>query len=86
MEPFPRVVTPSSAPYDPLELAEASQEVVCRPEDGARKYTAVYVAGVYGGIATAYAVGCSLRCTSTAMGYWCRAMLFLRALAIPILS
>ena len=62
MERFPREVTPSSAPYDPLELAEVTQEVVCRPEDRARKYTSVYVAGVYGGIATAYAVGCPLRC------------------------
>ncbi len=62
MERFPRVVLPSSAPYDPVELAEVTQEIVCRGTDCARKYTNVYVAGVYGGIATAYAVGCPLRC------------------------
>ncbi|MFX0078545.1 MAG: radical SAM protein [Candidatus Hermodarchaeota archaeon] len=62
MDRFPREITPSSAPYDPVELAEATQKVVCRLEDKARKYTNVYVAGVYGGIATAYAVGCPLRC------------------------
>ncbi|MFX0168908.1 MAG: radical SAM protein [Candidatus Hodarchaeota archaeon] len=62
MESYPRMVTPSSAPYDPLELAEATKQIVCRSEGCARKYTAVYVAGVYGGIATAYAVGCPLRC------------------------
>ncbi len=62
MERFPREVTPTSAPYDPVELAEATQDVVCRHADLARKYTDVYVAGVYGGIATAYAVGCPLRC------------------------
>lgn len=62
MESFPRVITPSSAPYNPVELAEVTQDIVCRQADQARKYTAVYVAGVYGGIATAYAVGCPLRC------------------------
>ncbi len=62
MESFPRLITPSSAPYDPVDLAKATQDNVCRRTDQARKYTAVYVAGVYGGIATAYAVGCPLRC------------------------
>ncbi len=61
-EEFPRVVTPLSTPYNPLELAKATQRLVCRPEDSARKYTNIYLAGVYGGIATAYAVGCPIRC------------------------
>ncbi len=62
MESYPRMITPSSVPYDPTLLAEATQSIVCRHEGCARKYTDVYVAGVYGGIATAYAVGCPLRC------------------------
>ncbi len=63
MKNYPRMITPSTEPYDPIQLAEATQQIVCRPEDYARKYTSVYIAGVYGGIATAYAVGCPLRCT-----------------------
>lgn len=62
MESFPQVITPSSTPYDPIALAKATQNIVCRQADRARKYTGVSVAGVYGGIVTAYAVGCSLRC------------------------
>ena len=62
MESYPRELTPQSRPYDPLQIVEATQLIVCRREDNARKYTDVYVAGVYGGIATAYAVGCPLRC------------------------
>ena len=62
MESYPRMITPTSLPYDPVRLVEASQKLVCRREDYARKYTDEYVAGVYGGIATAYAVGCPLRC------------------------
>ncbi len=62
MESYPRMMTPSSDLYDPIQLAEATQRIVCRHVDCARKYNAVYVAGVYGGIATAYAVGCQLRC------------------------
>lgn len=61
-EKFPRLVTPSTPPYDTLELVKALRNTVCRSQDAARKYTNVYVAGVYGGIATAYAVGCPLRC------------------------
>lgn len=62
MENYTRMVTPSTEPYDPIQLAEVTQQIVCRRRDSARKYTNVYVAGVYGGIATAYAVGCPLRC------------------------
>jgi uncharacterized Fe-S cluster-containing radical SAM superfamily protein len=62
MADYIRCVTPASAPFDPLQLAEITQRLVCRASDAARKYTEVYVVGVYGGIATAYAVGCPLRC------------------------
>ena len=63
MEEFPRLITPSIQPYNPLQLTSVTQRLVCRSEDAARKYTNIYVAGVYGGIATAYAVGCNFRCT-----------------------
>ncbi|MFX1476403.1 MAG: radical SAM protein [Promethearchaeota archaeon] len=59
---FPTLVTPNTPPFDQLELAKEAQRHVCRNSDAARKYTSFYVAGVYGGIATAYALGCSLRC------------------------
>jgi uncharacterized Fe-S cluster-containing radical SAM superfamily protein len=62
MAEYPRCVTPASPPFDPVQLAEATQRLVCRASDAARKYTEVYVVSVYGGIATAYAVGCPLRC------------------------
>jgi uncharacterized Fe-S cluster-containing radical SAM superfamily protein len=62
MTAYPRCVTPATPPFDPLQLAEATQRLVCRASDAARKYTEVYVVGVYGGIATAYAAGCPLRC------------------------
>jgi uncharacterized Fe-S cluster-containing radical SAM superfamily protein len=62
MTEYPRCVTPASPPFDPLQLAETTLRLVCRERDAARKYTEVYVVGVYGGIATAYAVGCPLRC------------------------
>ncbi|MCX8204524.1 MAG: radical SAM protein [Candidatus Nezhaarchaeota archaeon] len=61
---YPRFLTPSSEPFNPLELMRATEAIVCRPgpEGLERKYTAFYATGVYGGIATGYAVGCSLRC------------------------
>jgi len=43
-----------------VELAYETEKIVCRGD--ARKYTDFYVVGVYGGIATGYAVGCCLRC------------------------
>ncbi len=61
-EAFPSLVTPTTPPFDQLELAREARRHVCRESDAARKYTSFYVAGVYGGIATAYALGCSLRC------------------------
>lgn len=47
-------------PFDPLEVARRTEEIVCRKD--ARKYTKFYCVGVYGGISTAYTVGCCLRC------------------------
>ena len=47
-------------PFNPLELAKKTEDIVCRGEE--RKYTAFYATGVYRGIATGYAVGCCLRC------------------------
>lgn len=60
MESYPRLLTKDFAPYDPVELARKTEEIVCRGD--ARKYTDFYATGVYGGIATGYTVGCCLRC------------------------
>jgi uncharacterized Fe-S cluster-containing radical SAM superfamily protein len=57
---YPRFVTPESEPYDPLEVARVTEEMVCKGDK--RKYTSFYATGVYGGIATGYTVGCCLRC------------------------
>jgi uncharacterized Fe-S cluster-containing radical SAM superfamily protein len=57
---YPRYVTPSFQPFDPVELAEETEKIVCRGD--ARKYTDFYATGVYGGIATGYTCGCCLRC------------------------
>lgn len=52
-------------PVDPIALTEQTRSVVCKTSDGTplRKYTRFYAVGVYGGIATAYSVGCNYRCT-----------------------
>jgi uncharacterized Fe-S cluster-containing radical SAM superfamily protein len=60
VEEYPRYVTLKFKPFDPLKLGKCTEELVCR--DSSRKYTAFYCVGVYGGIATGYAVGCCLRC------------------------
>jgi uncharacterized Fe-S cluster-containing radical SAM superfamily protein len=51
-------------PVDPIQLTEATRASVCKRVDGTvlRKYTRFYAVGVYGGIATAYSVGCNIRC------------------------
>jgi len=61
---YPRFLTPASRPFNPVELMKLTEQIVCRrgPRGLERKYTAFYATGVYGGIATGYAVGCSLRC------------------------
>ncbi len=52
-------------PVDPISLTEQTRRTVCKTSDGVplRKYTRFYAVGVYGGIATAYSVGCNYRCT-----------------------
>ncbi len=51
-------------PMDPVELTQYTRGIVCKKVDGTpyRKYTKFYAVGVYGGIATAYSVGCNFRC------------------------
>lgn len=51
-------------PVDPIRLAKDTRKTVCKSQDGMllRKYTRFYAVGVYGGIATAYSVGCNYRC------------------------
>ncbi|MEW5761252.1 MAG: radical SAM protein [Candidatus Thermoplasmatota archaeon] len=55
-----RYLTKETIPYDPLKLAKETEEIVCKEDK--RKYTSFYATGVYGGMATGYAVGCCLRC------------------------
>ncbi len=64
MKEYQRFLTPNFEPFDPLELAKETEKIVTRPGSGGleRKYTGIYSAPVYRGIATAYAVGCPLRC------------------------
>lgn len=51
-------------PVDPVALTKQTRKTVCMKKDRVvyRKYTKFYAVGVYGGIATAYSVGCNLRC------------------------
>ncbi len=60
MSEYVRYLTPASPAFDPLELARATEAIVCQGNQ--RKYTDFYCTGVYGGISTGYAVGCCLRC------------------------
>jgi len=57
---YPRMLVKGFKPFDPVELARITEKIVCK--DNCRKYTAFYATGVYGGIATGYAVGCCFRC------------------------
>ena len=57
---YPRYLEPGFTPFDPLELARRTEQIVCRGDR--RKYTKFYCTGVYGGIATGYTCGCCLRC------------------------
>jgi len=57
---YPRFIDKGFQPFNPLELARRTEELVCKGD--ARKYTDFYCVGVYGGIATGYTVGCCLRC------------------------
>ena len=60
LEDYPRYLASDFKPYNPLELAKKTEEIVCRGDS--RKYTKFYCVGVYGGISTGYTVGCDLRC------------------------
>ena len=64
MREYQRYLTSGFEPFDPLELAKETEGIVTRvgKEGLERKYTGIYSAPVYGGIATGYAVGCCLRC------------------------
>lgn len=64
MKRYQRFLTHGFTPFDPLKLAEETEKRVTRegPEGLERKYTGIYSAPVYRGIATGYAVGCCLRC------------------------
>lgn len=57
---YPGFVEEGFIPFDPIEIAEATKEIVCT--NSKRKYTSFYCTGVYGGISTGYLVGCCLRC------------------------
>lgn len=57
---YPRYLEPHACPFDPVELAKRTEQIVCRGDR--RKYTRFYCTGVYGGIATGYTCGCCLRC------------------------
>lgn len=61
---YQRFLSPHSDPFDPLELAKQTEEIVTKKgEQGLeRKYIDFYSAPVYRGIATGYASGCPLRC------------------------
>jgi len=61
---YQRFLTPDFKPFNPLELARETEQIVTREgSDGLeRKYTDFYSVPVYRGIATGYAVGCCLRC------------------------
>jgi uncharacterized Fe-S cluster-containing radical SAM superfamily protein len=60
---YQRYLEPGFTPFDPLELARQTEQIVCRgPLLADRKYTKFYCPGVYGGIATGYTCGCCLRC------------------------
>jgi len=61
---YPRYVTPRFEPFDPVELARETENIVTRdgPDGLERKYEVFYATGVYGGISTGYCIGCCFRC------------------------
>lgn len=64
LDEYQRYITPNSTPFNPLKLAKRTEELITREGYNGleRKYTGIYSAPVYGGIATGYATGCCLRC------------------------
>ncbi|MFB0560959.1 MAG: radical SAM protein [Candidatus Lokiarchaeia archaeon] len=57
---YPRYITKDLVPFDPIELARKTEQIVSK--DNKRKYTEFYVVRVYRGISTGYTVGCNFRC------------------------
>lgn len=64
LKKYPRFVTPSFEPFDPVELVKETEKIVTRKGSHGleRKYESFYATGVYGGIATGYCIGCCFRC------------------------
>ncbi|UCE48797.1 MAG: radical SAM protein [Phycisphaerales bacterium] len=60
VEGYPRYLEPGFKPFDPLELAKQTEQIVC--DGNRRKYSKFSCPRMYGGIATGYACGCCLRC------------------------
>lgn len=61
MEDYPRALSEKHKNFDPIKLAHDTERIVCNGE--LRKYTRFYVdEDAYGGIVTADATGCCLRC------------------------
>lgn len=57
---YVRYLKPGFTPFDPLELAKRTEEMIC--DGNRRKYTKFGSQRFYGGIATGYTCGCCLRC------------------------
>jgi len=68
-ENYQRYLEPGFIPFDPVELAKQTEEIVCRGDR--RKYTKFICTRMYGGIATGYTCGCCLRCIFCWV-HWCR--------------
>lgn len=64
MKDYQRFLRSGFTPFGPLELAKETEKVVTRKGRSGleRKYTGIYSAAVYKGVATGYAAGCCLRC------------------------
>jgi uncharacterized Fe-S cluster-containing radical SAM superfamily protein len=60
MENYPRFICKGFKPFDPLELSRETEEIVA--QRATRKYASFSFSDVDGGISSAYAVGCCLRC------------------------
>jgi len=60
MENYSRYVAKKFKNFDPVQLAEKTEKIVCRGNK--RKYTNFSRSREYGGIITGYTCGCCLRC------------------------
>jgi uncharacterized Fe-S cluster-containing radical SAM superfamily protein len=66
---YQQYLEPGFIPFDPLELAEETEKIVCR--GNRRKYTKFIFTRMYSGIVTGYTCGCCLRCIFCWV-HWCR--------------